>query len=52
MKSERGSATLLVLTLVGVLSALVMANAMVIHHLRAELRQIDHQQQARLGHSK
>ncbi len=46
-RHERGSAILVVLTFVAVLTAILLANAMALHHLRAELRRIDQQQQRR-----
>jgi type II secretory pathway component PulK len=52
MKNERGSATLLMVTLAAILAVMVLVNGNVIHQLRQELRRIDHQQQQRLqqGH--
>jgi len=51
MRNERGSATLLMLTLVAILAVMVVVNGNVIHQLRQELRRIDHHQQQRLQQS-
>ena len=45
MKSERGSAMIVVLTLTFLVVALIIANGFVLSQLRAELKRIDHQQQ-------
>jgi hypothetical protein len=45
MKSERGSAMIVVLTLTILVAALIVANGFVLSQLRAELKRIDHQQQ-------
>ncbi len=45
MKSERGSAMLVVLTLTILVAALVVANGFALQQLRAELKRIDHRQQ-------
>ena len=45
MKSERGSAMLVVLTLTIVVAALIVTNGLVLSELRADLKRIDHQQQ-------
>jgi hypothetical protein len=45
MNRERGSATLVVLTFLVILSAIVIANAAAMHQLGKELRLIDKQQQ-------
>jgi type II secretory pathway component PulK len=51
MRSERGSATLVVVTLVAILAVMVVVNGNVIHQLQQELRRIDHKQQQRLQQS-
>jgi type II secretory pathway component PulK len=51
MRNERGSAVILVLTMLAVLSVLVLVNGDTIQRLRGELRRIDEQQQERLGKS-
>ena len=45
MNRERGSATLVVMTFLVILSAIVIANAVAMHQLGKELRLIDKQQQ-------
>ncbi|HUK81271.1 MAG TPA: hypothetical protein VLZ12_01430 [Verrucomicrobiae bacterium] len=45
MRSERGSATIVVLTLMIILTTLVAVNSVVLRALHAELRRIDRQQQ-------
>jgi hypothetical protein len=45
MKSERGSAMLVVLTLTILVASLVVINTFVLSQLRTELKRIDHQQQ-------
>ena len=45
MNRERGSATLVVLTFLVILSAIVIANAVAMHQLGKELHLIDKQQQ-------
>ena len=45
MNRERGSATLVLLTFLAVVSAVLIANAVVLHQLGRELRFIDKQQQ-------
>ena len=47
MSNERGSATVLVLAMLGVLAVFAISNALVLHHLRAELRQVEHRQAAK-----
>jgi type II secretory pathway component PulK len=47
MKSERGSAVIVVLTILAVLTALVLVNGNTIQQLRRELRRIEEQQTAR-----
>ena len=48
MRNERGSATLVVVTLVAILAVMVVVNGNVIHQLRQELRRIDHNTTAAL----
>jgi type II secretory pathway component PulK len=45
MKSERGSAMIVVLTLTIVIATLIVANGFALSQLRTELKRIDHQQQ-------
>jgi len=45
MKNERGSAMLVVLTLIVLVSALFIANALTLASLRAQLKRIDQIQQ-------
>ncbi len=45
IRRERGSALLIVLTLMVVMSALVIGNSLVLGQLRQELKLIDRQQQ-------
>jgi cell division protein FtsL len=45
MKSERGSAMLVVLTLTILVASLVVINTFVLSQLRTELKRIDHEQQ-------
>jgi hypothetical protein len=47
MKNERGSAVLVVLTMLAVLTVLILVNGNTIQQLRRELRRIDDQQTAR-----
>lgn len=47
MKSERGSAVLVVLTMLAVLTVLVAVNGSAVRQLGRELRRIDEQQQER-----
>jgi Tfp pilus assembly protein PilX len=42
---QRGSALLIVLVLLLLVSAFVVGNALALHHLRAELQRLDRQQQ-------
>ena len=51
MRNERGSATLVMVTLVAILAVMVIVNGNVIHQLRQELRRIDHKQQQRFQQS-
>ena len=44
MRNERGSATLLVITLLTLLMAFAIGNSVVLHHLRAELKRVEHHQ--------
>ena len=44
MRNERGTATLLVLTLLALLLACAVGNSLVLHHLRAELKQVERHQ--------
>src|SRR5438552_3763628 len=44
-RSNRGSAVMVVLVLLGVMAVLVIANTTTLHQLRQELDQIDKQQQ-------
>ena len=46
MKSERGSATLVVLTLVALLAITIITNGRVLDRLRIELGRIDRQQRS------
>jgi type II secretory pathway component PulK len=46
MKSERGSAVIVVLTMLAVLTVLVLVNGNTIQQLRRELRRIEDQQTA------
>ena len=48
MKSERGSATLVILTLLALLTITIMVNGRILDGLRLELGRIDKQQQLRL----
>jgi len=52
MRSERGSATLVVVTLVAILAVMVVVNGNAIHQLRQELRLIDKQQQKKFQSAK
>ena len=52
MKNERGSAMLVVLTLVILVAALAVANSFVLSHLGRELKRIDHQQQKKFQSAK
>lgn len=45
IRSERSSAVLVVLTFTVVISALLAANAVMLHQLRQELRRVEIQQQ-------
>jgi Na+-transporting NADH:ubiquinone oxidoreductase subunit NqrC len=45
MRSERGSATIVVLTLMIILTTLVIVNSVTLAELRVELRRLDRQQQ-------
>jgi Tfp pilus assembly protein PilX len=45
MKSERGSAMIVVLTLIILITTLAMANSYVLSGLRTELKRIDRDQQ-------
>jgi type II secretory pathway component PulK len=47
MRNERGSAVLVVLTMLAVLTVLILVNGDTIQQLRRELRRIDAQQTAR-----
>jgi type II secretory pathway component PulK len=47
MKSERGSAVLVVLTMLAVLTALILVNGNTVRQLNRELRRVDQQQQQR-----
>jgi type II secretory pathway component PulK len=47
MKSERGSAVLVVLTMLAVLTALILVNGNTVRQLDRELRRVDQQQQQR-----
>lgn len=47
MKGERGSALILVMALVALLTAMIMVNGRTIHQMRAELQRMDRQQQQR-----
>jgi type II secretory pathway component PulK len=47
MRNERGSAVLVVLTMLAVLTALILVNGNTIQQLRRELRRIDEQQTSR-----
>ena len=51
MKSERGSATMVVLTLLAVLSILATVNGDNLRRLRVELHRLDRQQQERFQKS-
>jgi len=44
MKNERGSATVLVLTLLALLMAFAIGNSLVLHHLQADLKRVEHHQ--------
>ncbi len=46
--SQNGSAVLVVLALLGIMLALVAANAVSVHVLKGELQLLDHKQQHRL----
>jgi type II secretory pathway component PulK len=48
MRSERGSAMILVMTLLAILTAMIFANGRVIHQLSQELHRLDRQHQHRL----
>jgi len=48
-RSNRGSAVMVVLVLLGVMAILVIANTTTLHQLRQELDQIDKQQQKKYG---
>jgi type II secretory pathway component PulK len=52
MKSERGFATLIVLTLLLMITAVVIANGLVLHHLRSEIQLIERRQQERFNAGK
>jgi type II secretory pathway component PulK len=45
MKNERGSAMIVVLTLIILITTLVVANSFVLGQLGRELKRIDHEQQ-------
>jgi type II secretory pathway component PulK len=45
MNRERGSATIVVMTFLAILLAIVIANAVAMHQLGKELRLVDKQQQ-------
>jgi type II secretory pathway component PulK len=47
MRNERGSAVLVVLTMLAVLTTLILVNGTAIQQLRSELHRIEEQQQAR-----
>lgn len=49
MKNERGSAVLVVLTLVAALTALVLVNDATVRQLSRELRRVEEQQQQRFN---
>jgi hypothetical protein len=49
-QSQRGSAVLVMLALMGIMLALVAANAVSVHVLDRELQLLDHKQQHRLEH--
>jgi hypothetical protein len=51
MKSERGSAMLVVLTLTILVASLVVANSFALSGLSRELKRIDHDQQKKFQHS-
>ena len=51
MRDERGSVTIVVLTLIILLVAMIAANSFVLSQLRTELRRIDHQQQKKFQSS-
>lgn len=51
MRSERGSALIVVLTMLVVLTVLVAVNGTAIRQLRGELRRIEEQQQERFQKS-
>lgn len=42
--SQRGSALLLVMVILAILTMYAVANSVVLHHLRAEMRMIEQQQ--------
>lgn len=48
-RSNRGSAVMVVLVLLGVMAILVIANTTTLHQLRQELNRIDKQQQKKYG---
>ncbi len=50
MRNERGSALVVVLTMLSVLTVLIIVNGNTIQQLRRELRRIDKQQQQRFEH--
>lgn len=47
MRTERGSATLVMVTFVAILAVMVIVNGNEIHRLQRELRRIDQKQQQR-----
>jgi type II secretory pathway component PulK len=47
MRNERGSAVLVVITMLAVLTVLILVNGNTIQQLRRELRRVDEQQTAR-----
>ena len=52
MKNERGSAMVVVLTLVVLVCAFIVANALTLANVRAQLKRLDHQQQQKyLSHA-
>lgn len=51
MKTERGSAMIVVLTFIVLVTALIVANSFVLNGLRQELKRIDRDQQKKFHHA-
>ncbi|MGD0058734.1 MAG: hypothetical protein ABSD58_04880 [Verrucomicrobiia bacterium] len=51
MKNERGSAMIVVMTFIILVTALIVANSFVLSGLRQELKRIDRDQQKKFQHT-